>query len=184
MADRRVFVSIDIPKKLKETAQKHIEPFYKNPLVRVSENKNWHITVVFCGYLDEKGLNKLKETARKIGEETKAFELTPDKIIWAPPNKKPRMLWLTFGPSKEYDNLAKKLIGFADKNMLKPLPHTTFARFKEFHYPNLKPLLPQEGVDLKNEIRPFLANSIEIMESHLNQNGAKYELLEKINLLK
>jgi len=48
----RVFVAIEIPKKLKNVTEKYLGEFYKNSLARVVEKKNWHITVVFCGYLD------------------------------------------------------------------------------------------------------------------------------------
>lgn len=82
MEKHRIFVAIDIPEELKNVAEAHIEPFYKNELARVVEKENWHITVVFCGYLDEEKLGELKKIAEKIADETKSFELLPDKIIF------------------------------------------------------------------------------------------------------
>lgn len=181
MEKHRIFVAIDIPEELKNITEKHLEPFYKNKLARVAEKDNWHTTVVFCGYLTDEEIEKLKKLAKKSTEEVKKFELIPDKIIFAPP-KKPRMVWITFKPSDAFEKLSRKLIDFTDKNMLRPLSHTTLVRFKEFHYYNFKKLLPENGIDLKKETEPFMVESINIMESHLSAKGPKYELLEKIKL--
>ena len=176
LSKHRIFVAIDIPEGLKNVAEKYLGRFYKNPLVRVVKKENWHITVDFCGYLNDEELNKLKERARKIKEETKKFELVPDKIIFAPPQKKPRMVWMTFEPSQIFLKLCNNFKEFL-QNSREQFPHLTLLRFKEFHCPNLKNLLPPEGIDLKNETKPFTVESINIMESHLSSNGPKYELV-------
>lgn len=173
MGKHRIFIAIDIPEELKNAVEAEIKKFFKNELARVVKRVNWHITVVFCGYLDNEKLEQLKETARKIADETKSFELTPDKIIF----KNKRMIWLTFKRSAEFDNLSKKFIAFADNGILKPLPHATLARFEEKHYSNLKNLLPEDGIDLMQETKPFGVKQIDIMESHLSPRGLKYELL-------
>lgn len=173
MSKHRIFVSIDIPEELKNITEARIERFYKNELARVVKRENWHITVVFCGYLDEEKLNKLKEITQKIADKTKSFELVPDKIIF----KNKRMIWLTFKRSVEFDNLNKKFIDFADDGILKPLPHANIVRFEEKHYPNLKNLLSEDGIDLMQETKPFGVKQIDILESHLSNIGPKYELL-------
>jgi 2'-5' RNA ligase len=141
---RRVFVSIEIPEELRK-------------------EKNWHITVAFCGYLDSAKLEKLTETAEKIAGETKSFELIPDKII----NKNNRMIWLTFKYSPDFVRLAKKFSEFNESNF-NPIPHTTLRRLKNDEIPNFDYLLPA---------KPFMVQSIDIMESHLASTGAKYELI-------
>lgn len=185
MSKHRVFVSIDIPEELKNVAEAGIEEFYKNNLARVGKKENWHITVVFCGDLTNEELERLKEKIKKIASETKKFDLVPDKIIFAPPYqskhgteqapRKPRMVWLTFKYSPEFIKLSKEFSTFTDKNMLKPLPHSTLIRFKDFHYPKLKKLLPQEGINL--EVKSFTIESINIMESHLSPQGSKFETI-------
>lgn len=171
----RIFISINMPKELKKIVEKYIEPFRENEMARVAENDNWHLTVVFCGYLDNEKLERLKETARKIANEIKSFELVPDKIIFAPA-KNPRMVWLTFKYSQEFISLAKNFIDFNYGNF-RPNPHITLVRFQEQHYSNLKSLLPPNGIDLKNETKSFIVESINIMESRLSQLGPKYELI-------
>lgn len=176
MSKHRIFVAIDIPEELKDIIETHIEPFYKNNLARVVERENWHITAVFCGYLDDEELKKLKEKVKEVAEKTEKFALIPNKIIFAPPNKKPRMVWLTFKPSQIFSKLCKSFSGLFQDNR-EQSPHLTLVRFKEFHYPNLKNLLPENGIDLENETKPFMVESINIMESHLSPKGPKYELL-------
>jgi len=177
----RIFVSIDIPDELKDIIEVHLEGFYKNDLVRVTARENQHITIVFCGYLDEEKLNKLKEVTQKIASKTKSFELIPDKIIFAPPKRTPRMVWLTFKSSQEFSKISKLFSEFSHQTR-ESFPHLTLVRFKEKHYSNLKPLLPLDGLNLKDETNRFIVKQINIMESHVSRNGAKYELVENFNL--
>ncbi|MEW5907860.1 MAG: RNA 2',3'-cyclic phosphodiesterase [Patescibacteria group bacterium] len=172
----RIFISIEMPEELKKIAEKYIEPFRESDLTRIGENSNWHITVVFCGYLDDRELNNLKKITEKISKEIKKFELIPDKIIFAPPNKKPRMVWLTFKPSQIFLKLCRSFSEFS-QDIREPTPHLTLVRFEQKHYPNLKKLLPENGFDLKKEAKSFIVDSINIMESHLSPRGPKYELI-------
>ena len=174
MPKHRIFVSIDIPEKLKNIVESYLASF-------LFKKENWHITVVFCGYLDEESLNKLKETAEKIVQNIKKFELIPDKIIFAPPKRTPRMVWLTFKYSPEFLKLSKSFSEFSqdefNQEKREQIPHLNLVRFKEVHYSELKKFLLEEGIDLKNKTEPFLVESINIMESHLLPAGPKYELL-------
>ncbi len=142
----------------------------------MAKDENFHITIVFCGYLTDMELEQLKAYTKKATSEIEEFELVPEKIIFSPKHK-PRMVWLTFKNSPEFMNLTRKFIDFSDKNSEKPLPHVTLVRFQQQHYPNLKPLLKEDGLDIKSEIKPFVVESIDIMESHLNRHGPKYELV-------
>ena len=81
MQKRKIFVSIDIPDKLGDTAEESINDFYSNPLARTAKRENMHITVVFCGYLADKELEKLKAAAEKIARETKKLKLIPKRKI-------------------------------------------------------------------------------------------------------
>jgi len=144
MPKHRIFVSIDIPEELKK-------------------NENWHITVVFCGYLDNEKLEKLKEATERISQDTKGFELTPDKIML----KDKRMVWLTFKYSLDFVKLHKRFSEFS-QHSFNPRPHVTLARLKNSGYPDFNKLLPA---------KPFIVKSINIMESHLSSKGPKYELI-------
>jgi len=173
---RRIFIAIQIPEELKNLAEVYLKPFLDNKNLRIPKKEGWHITLVFCGYLEEEKINKLKDTAEKIAQETKTFELIPDKIIFAPPQRAPRMIWLTFKQSPEFLKISKKFAEFS-RETREQVPHLTLARFEEYYFSNIKNLLLQEGVDLTKEAMPFSAKEIDIMESHLSRQGAEYKLL-------
>jgi 2'-5' RNA ligase len=92
------------------------------------------------------------------------------------------MVWLEFNNSPAYLELSKALMPFADKTMLKPFPHITLVRFNEADFANLKKLLPAGGLDISSEIKPIEVSSIDIMESHLNREGAHYEIISRYKL--
>ena len=156
MPKHRVFISIDIPEELKNIIESHLASF-------LFKKEIWHITAVFCGYLDEKELNKLKETTEKIVQNTKKFELIPAKIIL----KNNRMIWLTFKTSPEFLKLTKEFTNF-NQEAREQIPHVTLVRLKKEDYSNFEKIL---------SVKPFLVELISIMESHLSPNGPKYELI-------
>lgn len=184
MKKRKIFVSLDIPDKLKDVAKTKLKDFYNNPLTRITKRENMHITVVFCGYLSEQELEKLKKETGRIAGEIKKFELTPKRIVFAPPHKKTKsMVWITFKNSPGFTNLSEKFSIFADKDMKETFPHITLSRFKDFYYPELKKLLPEDGIYFKDKTGAFEASSINIMESISSPNGHKYELIKKYDMI-
>ena len=178
---KRVFVAIGLPEELKERVRQELVPFFKSGLARVVPPENLHLTLAFCGYLSDDELGRLEELASQAARRRKKFTLKPKRIIFAPPNRRPRMVWLTFEKSPEFEGLAKEFAGFADGG-LKILPHTTLVRFKDFHYPNLKNFLPAEGIELEGA-EPFLVEKIEVMESILSPNGPEYKLLGSYDMM-
>ncbi len=191
MEKRRIFLAIDIPDKLKNIAESCIHPFYKEKFVRIPEKEGWHITVVFCGYLDETEIKALEVITARAVSQTKVFSLSPEKVLFVP-EKRPRMVWLRFRSSSGFeklkmrieDEIVKKqtegLFGDFKRETRTIVPHLTLARFEEIYFSRFKKLLPE--VDLKNETETFLAKSVQIMESHLSPQGVGYEILKKFNL--
>ena len=64
-----------MPENLKKLAEKYITPFKGEPLARVSDKSNWHITLAFCGYIENNVLDNLEKLTQAISEETKNLEL-------------------------------------------------------------------------------------------------------------
>ncbi len=199
MPKRRIFIAIQVPEELKNAAEFYLKPFFPPeadpPLaengrnIRIPKKERWHITLVFCGYLEEEELKKVREIVNSIALKTKSFEISPDKILFYPP-KRPHMVWLAFAASSQFSQLKKEIedgiISFQTGELFKnfrvdypPNPHMNLARFEENYFPNIKKYLPFEGIDLTNETAPFPVKSIDIMESHLSRNGADYELIKK-----
>jgi len=195
MDKRRIFIAIDVPGALKNIAESYLEPFFKERSVRIPKKEGWHITVVFCGYLDETETGALQDVVEKAVSQNKPFRLTPLKIVFAPENR-PRMVWLTFG-SSEFAKLKLQIQngilaeqrdaclparqglfrGFSEERR-DALPHLTLARFEERDFLRLKKFLPQEGADIYGEAESFEADSINIMESRLSREGAEYEVIK------
>jgi 2'-5' RNA ligase len=193
MPKKRIFIAIQVPEELKSAAEFYIKSFLDDRNIRIPKKEGWHVTVAFCGYLDDKEVEALKEVIKNAALEFRPFEFTPQKILFTPPYR-PRMIWLDFAPSRDFadlknkienDILALRLRGLLrnfQRESREPHPHLTLARFKESYFPNIKKFLPPEGIDLTKKTAPFLIKSIDIMKSHLSRAGAEYELISKIDL--
>lgn len=188
MPKRRIFIAIQTPEELKNAAGFYMKPFFNDRNMRIPRREGWHITVVFCGYFDEKEVEELKKITKSVVSELKPFELLPSKILFAPLSR-PRMIWLDFKNSSEFaklksaiedDIIKKQKDGFFRnfrQEMREPHPHLTLARFEESYFSNIKKYLPSEGINLTKEAAPFLVKNIDIMESHLSRQGADYEVI-------
>ncbi len=186
MPRRRIFIAIQVPEELKNTAKAYLGPFFNDKNMRIPKREGWHITVVFCGYLDDKEMEALTEIVKDVCLKFKPFEFVPQKILFAPQTK-PRMIWLTFKDSSQFADLKNKIentmFSYQAKGLFKsfrqetrePEPHLTLARFEESYFSNIKKFLPPEGVNLAKETKQFLVKSIDVMESHLFRTGAEYE---------
>jgi len=175
---KRVFLAIDVPDSLKNEAESCIEPFFKEEHARIPKREGWHITLLFCSQQNETELSHLMEAVGRAVSLFKPFYLEPQKVSFM----KSRMVWLYFKTSPEFTrlkNMIEKKTGVYSNGFV---PHLTLARFKEEHYSNLKGYLPENGIDLKDETKPFLVDHISMYESHLPRDGADYELIKKFNL--
>lgn len=208
MPKKRIFIAIQTPEELKNAAEFYLKPFFGDRNLRIPKKEGWHITVVFCGYFDEREIEELKKITEKVASEFKPFEIFPSKILFVP-SFRPRMIWLDFKNSSEFAKLKMKIeeemikkqkdgpparfdesrrageAGFFRnfrQEMREPHPHLTLSRFKESYFLQIKNILPREGVDLSKEANPFPVENIDIMESHLSRQGADYELLTHIGL--
>jgi 2'-5' RNA ligase len=186
MPKKRIFIAIQVPEELKNTGEFYLKPFFGDKNIRIPKKEGWHITLVFCGYLDDKDTEKLKEIVKDIALKFKPFEFVPQKILFAPPNR-PRMIWLTFRNSPQFaelkNNIENDIVSCQKEGLIRsfrrenrePNPHLTLARFEEKYFSSIKKFLPDTGIDLTKETAPFLVKNIDIMESHLSRTGADYE---------
>ncbi|KKQ23173.1 2'-5' RNA ligase [Candidatus Wolfebacteria bacterium RIFCSPLOWO2_01_FULL_38_11] len=180
--NRRLFIAINLPENIKDKIQEILKasPAYYDDHIMFAKPENWHLTVSFLGYQPEEAINKIiesiKDTAKKFQNPLIEFE----KIIWGPLNKPPRMLWMlgSIESAKKMEdiknvvenNLKKNNIRF-EKEERRFNCHLTLARFKTGKVKTSEIELP------KIEKMAFNANSLDLIESHLNRSGAKYENL-------
>lgn len=180
---KRVFIAIELPDDIKDRISE-ILSILKRELkfpIRWIESTNWHLTLVFLGYQCLEDIKLIEEKIRPIASTFKNFEIKLDKIIYGPPGKSPRMVWVK-AQTPEYNVLKESIesglvevgIKFQKENRL-PNPHLTVARF-------------QQSVRNLPEIETplelfFKAEKIVLMESQLKPSGAEYIPLNYFNLL-
>lgn len=201
MSKQRIFIAIQVPEELKNTAEFYLKPFLNDRNIRIPKREGWHITLVFCGYLDDEEIEELKKIIKNVSSEFKPFEISPSKILFAPLSR-PRMIWLTFsaeggsasGGKKSFaelkNNIKNAIVSCQKQGLFRSFrkenressPHLTLSRFEEYYFNNIKKFLPDAGIDLTKETAPFLIGSVDIMESHLSRIGAEYEVISKIIL--
>ncbi|MFC1756847.1 RNA 2',3'-cyclic phosphodiesterase [Patescibacteria group bacterium] len=182
MGDHRIFVSIDVPTDLKNIAEAYIGSFYNQKFVKIRQQKNWYITVVFCGYLSREKLGNLTKFVEQVVSRMESFYLTPSTITFAPTGSHPRMVWVNFKNSPQFLKLNSLFSDYIDEDTLDPIPHITLAKFNKKHFDDIDHFLPENGIDILNESQSFLVESINIMESNLTPEGAEYKLLSRSSL--
>lgn len=183
---KRLFVAIEASDKLK----KELLIFSKkHPIagVRWVAFQNLHITIQFLGWIEEDKISSIKKDIQKITQTTAPFPLKFEKLIFAPPAKKKRMIWATLSGGGQYQKMVKEIsfilkkyisenLKEADENILRKnrTPHITLARFK--NSTNLEGL-NLDNVNIKKE--EFWVSEVSLWESSLNHSGAKYKIIEK-----
>jgi len=179
---KRLFIAINLLRDIKEKIAQ-ITQGPGQPAFRWLLPENWHLTIIFLGHQPDEAiqsiLNSIKETVKNFLPPMIEFE----KMILAPPQKQPRMVWLC-GVKETSENLAaikKNLENVLVENGVRfhrenreYSAHLTLARFrffKEAGFPKIKKL-------------SFAARSLDLMESRLKRAGAEYERLAKVDFIK
>ncbi|MDP3015120.1 MAG: RNA 2',3'-cyclic phosphodiesterase [bacterium] len=211
---RRLFIAINLPENIKEAIEEivndlkismnqHVDQLNQQIEIRFLPKENWHLTISFLGYqpidADLRGQSTLTAIIESIKEAAKKFSAAKiefKKIMLAPPNKSPRMIWLsgTKETSKILGVIKTKLENELIKNRVQFKKenrgfncHLTLARFPVplQKYENIrlsKKLIPRLGVIYEKQLPiSFDAQSLDLMESRLKRTGAKYEILASIS---
>lgn len=181
----RIFIAINLPEIIKKEIGKYQKKFQEIP-ARWTKPENIHITLIFLGYVEENKIEEIKSLIKKIAFNYKNFEVNLEKIIYGPPLKPPRMIWITIKKNGILFNLQKELKNTFLKNGILPekenrefSPHITLCRFNTHDFKKIKnPPIVNQKINLN-----FITDSIDLMESKLFKTGAKYSIIEKIKLL-
>ena len=127
-------------------------------------------------------LKEIIEQVNSVCESSYPFHLTFESFKTIFKDRKPVMIWAQFAESREFDQLCFRLrVAFPTEEKRKPLPHLTLARIKQlrqlpFDLPKTKPYLPG------GQAFSFEVNQLELWESHLDEKGATYEMIEQWKL--
>lgn len=196
---RRVFLAVNLPEDIKKRLLEFREKWEtlfirRSPAerggggpVRWTKKDSLHLTLVFIGYADEEEIYEICRLTRSIAQKHEPFLLEFEKILYGPPNKTPRMIWLKGKPSGEIAGLKEGLeSALSSSEKINPFkiekrpfsPHITLARINMGEWYKLKeaPVIEQ---DFKFS---FNVASVEVMESDLKYDGAEYTILESCPL--
>lgn len=211
---KRLFVAINLPDEIKEKIKEivgQIQPLFdgSTPLttggeIRFLKPETWHITITFLGYqplnadlrglnADQRGRQLLAKIIESIKTTVKNFKpplIEFDKVIFGPPGKKPRMIWVV-GDKKSSEMLGKIKNTLEDefvKNGIKfqrenrPYnTHLTLARFNSILGTSDVLNIEQKLRDIGCPKIEFIVESLDLMESHLKRTGAEYKTLVKVD---
>ena len=219
---KRVFLAVSLEKPIIFSLRKGIAKFKKktrkiSSLIRWLPEENFHLTIIFFGYLSLPEIGIVREEAKKIFVSQEIFNLFFERICFAPEKKFAKMIWWKGKKSLELEKIRKELTGkllnrglsFSTNN--RPLvPHITLAR--------LKKILPRttesysckavdeciskdlKGIPQSHRCKPmvrglpgapdiseefnqeFSVKKIDLVESKLSPQGARYYLLESFPL--
>lgn len=180
---KRVFVAINLPIGIKRslgTAVDKISPLFGRE-VRFLSADNWHLTIEFLAYQDDHSIGLITKALGKVAAEFTPPPINFERIVYGPPDKPPRMIWLTCGKEtslalgKIKDSLERELFALGVRFRQEHRQfnaHLTLARFDT----GSKEELPKLDIAFNGN---FPADSIDLMESHLKKSGAQYEVLSK-----
>ena len=181
---RRLFVAINLPERAVHEIDAEVaalEPLFKNATVRFLSPETWHLTLTFLGEQDDEALGEIVHAAEETAADVSVFPLRLAKLLYGPPGRTPRMIWL--GADREStDRLAALKVRFDGALRERAVRigeterrfegHLTLARFAG-HVPALPPL------DMARPIE-FEALSLDLMESLPESEGARYDCLGKV----
>ena len=178
----RIFVGIELPADTRQALAARLNAELDGKIPgRVVPPANWHVTIRFLGEVGEVDYDRLlaELSTADLG---RPFAVVFDALGAFPRSKRATVLWV--GVSNGEDSLnrladrswsAIDAIGFPPED--RPFhPHLTLSRLR-----------PPEDVNRliseANPLRvPARVDAITVFRSHLRQGGARYEVLDRIEL--
>lgn len=176
----RVFISIDLPKEVKDylfELEKEVRGFNLGKVNWVFK-KNLHLTLKFLGEVSEDKALEIKNNLKNI--KFKKFKLKLTEISFYPSKFKPNVIWVGVELQEEFIKLQQlvdaETIEVGD---LKLGAHITFGRIKSLKE---KKLFLDKISKIKIKKLEFEVNSFDLFNSELSASGPSYNLLEKYSL--
>lgn len=176
----KIFISINIPSKVKKRLFLAIEKWQELP-VKWEKEADLHITLVYLGFTDEEVVLEICEKVKKACEDVDIFDIRFDQIELFPSAEEPKVIALTGEPSEELKNLVnaiEKELGISTSPKKSFRPHITLGRVKKHKWETLedKPLILEKfplTVD---------ANSVDVMTSQFSSKENRYSILDSCPL--
>ena len=176
---KRVFLGVFISTSLQEKIERYIAQ--QKIAVRWIKPKNWHLTLYFIGDLTNDSIDQLASKLEDIQQLSK-FELSFDKISFAPFKRQPTMIWALYKVDPKFDEFVAAIcsslkLALPDQAERFPeprlpnYPHITLARFKDASVSKQK----LSSIKLPD----LLINRFQLIESELTPTGSVYKVIKE-----
>lgn len=175
---KRLFLAIDLPDKFKKELRDWQDNYQYLRGAKWTPQENLHITSAFLGDVEESKIGELGEKLEEVLTGIKPFNLEFKEVTLAPAYGEPRMIWVDFTNSLEFNELVKKVWSAALNYVVpevyskikEPVIHITLARFRQPIY--LDKLQQPSLTDKKFEV-----GGINLMESELAPERPYYKTI-------
>jgi len=177
---RKIFISINIPEKVKARLEKAIEKWHGLP-VKWTKMANLHITLLFLGHVGEEILPEICQKVREASQNEDIFDIEFDKIELFPSPQEPRIVALTGPTSEQLLNLHEKIekeLGIFTAGKKTFRPHITLGRGRKYKWEELekKPTISEKFPLL------ITAESVDVMASDFGDGQNEYTIIESCPL--
>lgn len=179
---KRIFVAINLPKEIKAKLAE-VQSKMRDLPVRWADPSNTHLTLWFCGWVEEGDIKNIEDKITEEIENVTPFEMEIGELGAFPDVEHPHIIWVGAKVPDSIEDLFRKLNQWGKKKGFncderKFSPHLTLGRLKE-RIRDFEGIICSLG---KVEIGRFKADQIDVMESLLSKNGVKYKKLRGIKL--
>ena len=176
---RKIFISINIPKKDKKRLIRAIERWQDLPVKWVKE-PNFHLTLAFLGHVYDSALPAISESVKRAVSGKMMFDVQFSEIKLNS-EEDPKIIWLAGSASEELKNLQEtieKELGLFTSAKKVFIPHITLGRIRKQKW---------EELELKPEIKKPLdflvtVESVDVMASDFENEGEEYAIIDSFPL--
>ena len=177
---RRIFIGIDLLQIVKKRLSQRIEKWQELP-VKWSLEENFHITLLFLGYLNDDVIFDVCSKVRKTAKNFNSFDINLEQIELGPNLENPKMIWFTGEPNenlkKLQENLEKEL-GIFQRGKKAFRPHVTLGRIRKTKWE----ALPEKPIISENFSVSIPVESVQVLESRFEDGKRKFIVLENCPL--
>lgn len=183
----RLFVAVNFPTSIREALSGLVEELAAASLpVRWTPEQNFHLTLRWLGERSARDRDVAADVLRRVAADAGPLEAAFGPLGAFPSPRRPHVIWIAVeaGPRLRLlrDELERQLAaeGFGrDERSFRP--HVTLGRARSGARPGaFRPFVAQSG-SLGIETS-FPIESIDLMQSHLGPDGARYERLVEARL--
>jgi 2'-5' RNA ligase len=177
---RKIFISINIPDKVKKRLIQAIEKWQDLP-VKWTKETNLHITLLFLGHIDQETLPEICQKVRDVAVKEDIFDIEFDKIELFPSTDEPRMVALTGPASVELLALNEKIekeLGIFTTSKKSFRPHITLGRGRRYKWEALE---DKPSINEKYSLI-ITAESLDVMASDFGDGSSEYTIIESCPL--